>query len=227
MSQPGGPVTGDRPARSDRPVYSISAVARMLDVPVATLRTWEDRYGQVVPARNASGHRLYTRHQVEQLRFVRARMSEGAGVADAHRLLAERADTGAPLVPAPSRPVPRLLIQLAESDVYAAEFEEYFLKTAGFEVEVTLTESAAREAFAAARPAVVIVEVLISGGAGLDLCRYFREQPGVAIVAVSAVEVMGAAFDAGADAFLRKPLDPLQLVSTVRDLLRSSAMLTR
>jgi len=29
--------------RGDRPVYSISVVARMLEVPVATLRTWEDR----------------------------------------------------------------------------------------------------------------------------------------------------------------------------------------
>ena len=37
-----------------RPIYSISAVARMVGVPVATLRTWEDRYTLVVPERNAS-----------------------------------------------------------------------------------------------------------------------------------------------------------------------------
>ena len=221
MSQPAGPMAGDRP------VYSISAVAKMVDVPVATLRTWEDRYGPVVPDRNAGGRRLYSRRQVEQLRFVRARMGEGAGAADAHRLLAERAEAGQPLAVFPEGLAPRLLIQLAESDAYAAEFEEYFLKTEGFQVEVTLTEAAAREAFAAARPAVVIVEMLISGGAGLDLCRHFREEEGAAIVVVSAVEVMDAAMDAGADAFLRKPLDPLQLVSTVRDLLGSSALLAR
>ena len=209
----------------DRPVYSISAVARMLDVPVATLRTWEDRYAQVMPTRNANGHRLYSRNQVEQLRFVRAQMSEGATAADAHRLLAELAETGQPLSSSAARSAPRLLIELAESDVYAAEFAEFFLKTEGFDVEVTLTDSAAREAFAAARPAVVIVELLISGGSGLELCRYLREQGEVAIVVVSAVEAMDAAIEAGADAFLRKPLDPLQLVSTVRDLLRSSAML--
>lgn len=217
----------DAAAPTDRPVYSISAVARMLDVPVATLRTWEDRYGQVVPARNVSGHRLFTRRQVEQLRFVRAQMSEGASVADAHRVLAERAESGAPLVSPPLRVAPRLLIQLAESDPYAAEFEEYFLMTEGFEVEVTPTESAAREAFAASAPAVVIVEVLISGGTGLELCRSFREHGGAALVVVSTVEAMDAAIDAGADAFLLKPLDPLQLVSTVRDLLRSSALLAR
>jgi len=51
-----------------RPIYSISAVARMVGVPVATIRTWEDRYEVVVPGRNASGHRLYRRDQVEQLR---------------------------------------------------------------------------------------------------------------------------------------------------------------
>jgi DNA-binding transcriptional MerR regulator len=215
------------PASASRPVYSISAVARMLDVPVATLRTWEDRYGQVAPARNGSGHRLYTRHQVEQLRFVRAQMSAGASAADAHRLLAERAQAGEPLTPGAARPAPRLLIQLAEPDAYAAEFAEYFLNTEGFEVTVTLTDAAAREAFAAARPAVVIIEVLISGGTGLELCRHLRQQAGTAIVVVSAMEVMDAAIDAGADAFLRKPLDPLQLVSTVRDLLRCSALLAR
>ncbi|SRR5581483_11415085 len=212
-------------AAGDRPVYSISAVARMVGIPVATLRTWEDRYGQVVPARNANGHRLYSRRQVEQLRFIRTQMGEGATVADAHRLLAERDEMGQSLATPPVRPAPRLLIQLAEPDVYAAELQEFFLKTEGFDVEVTPTDCVAREAFTAARPAVVVVELLISGGAGLELCRHFRAQAEVAIVAVSAVEVMDAAIDAGADAFLRKPLDPLQLVSTVRDLLRSSAML--
>jgi DNA-binding transcriptional MerR regulator len=215
----------DGTAHEGRPVYSISAVARMLDVPVATLRTWEDRYEQVVPARNASGHRLFSRYQVEQLAFVRAQMSEGASAADAHRLLAERAETGLSLAPSAGRPAPRLLILLAESDPYAAEFEEYFLTTEGFEVEVALGEDAARHAFASATPAVVIIEVLISGGEGLALCRSFRERNGVAIIVVSVVDVTEQAFDAGADAFLRKPLDPLQLVSTARDLLRSSAFL--
>lgn len=210
-----------------RPIYSISAIARMLDVPVATLRTWEDRYGQVVPERNASGHRLYTRQQLEQLRFVRVQMAGGASAADAHRLLAERTDSGLSLVALSQEPPPRLLILLAESDRYAAEFQEYFLKTEGFEVKVALSENAARKAFDADFPAIVIVEVLISGGEGLQLCRFFKEHDGVAVIAVSALDAADLAVDAGADAFMLKPLDPLQLVSTVRDLLRSSAFLTR
>ena len=192
---------------------------------MATLRTWEDRYGQVVPDRSPGGQRLYTRPQVEQLKFVRAQMSDGASAADAHRLLAERAEAGASLAAARPESAPQLLILLAESDPYAAEFQEYFLKTEGFDVEVTLTEGAARQAFAAASPAVAIVEFLISGGAGLELCRSFKQRSGVAVIAVSVVEAQDAAIDAGADAFLLKPLDPLQLVSTVKDLLRRSAFL--
>jgi DNA-binding response OmpR family regulator len=159
--------------------------------------------------------------------FVKAQMSDGTGTADAHRLLAEQTASGMPLTAPAAEPAPSLLILLAECDPYAAEFQEYFLKTEGFDVEVTLSESAAREAFAAASPAVAIVEFLISGGTGLDLCRSFKQRGGAAVIAVSAVDAQDLAMDAGADAFLLKPLDPLQLVSTVKDLLRYSAFLAR
>jgi DNA-binding transcriptional MerR regulator len=207
-----------------RAVYSISAVSRMTGVPAATIRTWEDRYGLVVPDRGASGHRLYRRDQVEQLRFVRTRMGEGASAADAHRLLAERADAGLP-VAAQAGAGARLVILLADRDPYAAEFQEYFLRTEGFEVEVALSREAAVESFSDKPPSLAVVELLISGGAGLELCRFFKAQGNVRIVAVSALESRDLAFEAGADAFLLKPLEPLQLVSTVRDLLGSSAFL--
>jgi len=208
-----------------RAVYSISAVSRMIGVPVATIRTWEDRYGLVIPDRSASGHRLYRRDQVGQLRFVRTCMAEGASAADAHRLLAEQADAGPPAA-AQAGARARLVILLADRDPYAAEFQEYFLRTEGFEVEVTLDEEAARKSFSEKSPSLAVVELLISGGAGLDLCRFFREQGSdVLIIAVSVLESRDLAIEAGADAFLLKPLEPLQLVSTVRDLLGSSAFL--
>src|SRR5262249_11400279 len=211
-------------AQGSRPVYSISAVARMVGVPVATLRTWEERYALVVPGRNASGHRLFSRRQVEQIRFVRMRMAAGMSAADAHRLVAER--MGADLrVMAPDGHRPRLLILLAEHDPYAAELQEYFLKTEGFEVDVTLSSEAAQRSFLGNSPSLVVVELLISGGAGFSLCRFFKQDHDVPVIAVSVLECQGRAIEAGADAFLRKPLEPLQFVSTVRDLLGSSAML--
>ena len=211
--------------RSGRPVYSISAVARMVGVPSATLRTWEDRYALVVPERNFSGHRLFSRSQVEQLRFVTLRMADGTSAADAHRLLAEQLDAGRPVVSSAVHP-PHLVILLAEHDSYAAELQEYFLRTEGFQVDVALGDGAARQSFLGNSPSLVVLELLISGGAGLSLCRFFKEERDVPVIAVSALACRDQAIEAGADAFLLKPLDPLQFVSTVRDLLGLSAFLT-
>ena len=63
-------------------IYSIGAVERMLDIPAATIRNWEERYGLVKPERSDGGHRLYTRGQVEQLRFVKENEQDH----DLHRL---------------------------------------------------------------------------------------------------------------------------------------------
>jgi DNA-binding transcriptional MerR regulator len=196
----------------------------MLGTPVATIRTWEDRYGLVVPERNASGHRLYRRDQVEQLKFVRASIAAGMSAADAHRLLAEQAGS-ALRTRARSGSGSRLLILLADHDPYAAEYEEYFLKTEGFEVDVTRTADQARQSFNEYSPSMAIVELLISGGAGLSLCRYFKEHGDALVIAVSVLAARDEAIEAGADAFLLKPLEPRQLVSTVRDLLGASAFL--
>jgi len=206
-------------------VYSISAVSRMIGVPVPTLRTWEDRYGLVVPQRNISDHRLYSRDQIERLRYVKAQMAEGASAADAHRLLAERMEQGGASPPDADDGRARLLILLAEHDTYAADLQEYFLTTEGFDVEVALDEETARKSFEERSPSLAVVELLISGGVGLELCRWFKERDGAFVVAVSVLAARDPAIEAGADAFLQKPLDPLQLVSTVRDLLGSSALL--
>ena len=73
-------------------------------------------------------------------------------------------------------------------------------------------------------PDLVVVDLLISGGAGLALCRAARAGS-IPVLAVSTLDSRDVALSAGADAFLQTPLDPLQLVSTVRDLLGTSAYL--
>jgi DNA-binding transcriptional MerR regulator len=74
---------------ANRPLFSIGAVGRMLALPPATIRTWETRYGLVVPDRSAGGQRLFSRAQVEQLRFLRDQIAAGRRPGEAHRLLAE------------------------------------------------------------------------------------------------------------------------------------------
>ena len=204
-------------------VYSIGAVARMLDIPVATIRNWEERYGAIVPERSPGGHRLYSRDQIEQLRFLAAQVSQGLSAADAHRLLAEHGE-GDRLTSGGVGADMRLLVLLAERDPVAADLEQFFLRTEGYEVDVALTVAEAEERWHDSQPRLAIVELMISGGQGADLCRRLKQRGAGAVLAISVLEGRDEALAAGADAFLRKPVDPLELVSTVKDLLGSSAL---
>jgi DNA-binding transcriptional MerR regulator len=201
--------------------YSIGAVARMVRIPPATLRTWEERYAIVQPVRSDGGHRLYSRTDVERLRFVADRVREGISPGDAHRMLA---GVSGNLPIAAPEPGTRIVILLAERDPYAAEFAEFFLKTEGFDVVLALDADDAVGAIAADRPQLAVVDLLISGGAGLELCRRVHER-GIPVLALSSVATRDAALEAGASAFLQKPLEPLQLVSVVKDLLGTSSFL--
>ena len=217
-------------------VYSIGAVAKMVDVPAQTLRSWEDRYALIVPVRSAGGQRLYTRDHVEELRFVRDHIQSGLQPADAHRLLAERrraranaADPASGVVDSRDEQADDapLEILLAERDPYAAEFAEYFLRTEGYLTTIVLNGDDIAGAVADHRPDLLVLDLMISGGAGLAVCRQVRDSGPLPILAVSAVASGDAALEAGADAFLLKPVQPLQFVSTVRDLLGTSAFLRR
>lgn len=219
------PVPGDEPG--DRPVYSIGAVSKMLGVPSATLRTWQERYGVVVPERSKGGHRLYTRDQVQQLRFLVDQAAAGLSPADGHRVLEERLAAGLPLRSGGRSDGDTLLILLAERDPFAAEFSEYFLRTEGYGVTLVLDGEDAIEKIGNARPDLAVIDLLISGGRGLELCRQLVKREGVPVLAISRLEMRDQAMSAGASAFLLKPIDALQLVSVVQDLLGRSAFLRR
>ena len=205
---------------SSRPVYSIGAVARMLGIETATLRAWEDRYGVVVPARSTGAQRLFTRDQVEQLRSILRRMEDGSSPADAHRLLAEEIESPTDHDEHGSDVL--MLVLLAERDRYAAELCEFFLRTEGYDVCLATTRADAETLFGARRPSLSVVELTMSGG--LELCRSFASGEIPPVLAVSPLAWQDEALAAGASAFLQKPLEGLQFVSTVRDLLRSSAL---
>ena len=208
------------------PLYSIGAVAEMLGSTPATLRSWEERYGVVTPERTEGGRRLFSRDDLEQLRFVRDKVAQGFSAADAHRLLRERlADPQHPgVIERQAEDTPELLVLLAERDPYGAELSEYFLRTEGYVVELALSAADAEGVFRERHPALSIIELLISGGAGAELCRALKQVAPVPVLAISSLDAREQAFAAGADAFLQKPLGPLQLVSAVKDLLGRSAL---
>lgn len=209
----------------DQPVYSIGAAAKIVDVPTATLRAWEERYGVIKPQRSEGSQRLYSRNQLEQLKFIKSQMDAGVSAADAHRLLSRQLATGrAPAaVPEPSREK-RPLILLAERDAYAAEFAEYLLRTEGYDVSLATDAKQARLLFAERSPDLVVIDLLISGGAGFRLCSELKAESSAQVLAVASIDAADEALAVGASGFLRKPLEPLALASMVRDLLGTSAL---
>jgi DNA-binding transcriptional MerR regulator len=202
-------------------IYSIGAIARMTGVSVGTLRTWEDRYGLIVASRSAGGQRRYSRHQLEQLMFISSEISRGSTPGDAHRLLADQG-SDAPVEQESGASI-GLLILVAERDPFAASYVDYFLRTEGYRVELVSDADAAELRLRTRRPSLAIVELLLSGGLGGSLITALKAA-GTLVVAVSPLAAEDVSEALGADAFLQKPIDPVVLLSTVRDLLGTSAL---
>ncbi len=129
-----------------------------------------------------------------------------------------------PALPTRSTIVPsaRALILCVERDPHIRELEAYFLDQAGFVVHFAENGAEALELARSLRPAIVITEILVPGLDGLALCHQLKatgETKGIPVVVFSVLAAESRARDAGAEAFLRKPLAEHRLVQVVRDLL--------
>ncbi len=116
----------------------------------------------------------------------------------------------------------RALILVVERDPDVRELESYFLSEAGFDVDFAADGAEALEQARALRPDIVITEVLVPKLDGLALCRAIKADPllhSTVVLVFSILAVHLRASEAGADAFLMKPLAERRLVETVRQLL--------
>lgn len=118
------------------------------------------------------------------------------------------------------------IILVVERDPNIRELESHFLNQAGYSVEF---EQDGHAALAQARnlvPDIIITEILVPKLDGLALCRQLKADPvtcGIAVLVFSILAAGGRAREAGADAFLLKPLAEHRLVETVRQLLEIRA----
>lgn len=116
----------------------------------------------------------------------------------------------------------RAIILVVERDPHIRELEAFFLNEAGYSVEFTEDGPSALERARELRPQLVITEVLVPKLDGLALCRELKQDPQTAGVMVLIFSILAAstrAREAGADAFLMKPLAERRLVDTVRELI--------
>jgi CheY-like chemotaxis protein len=114
------------------------------------------------------------------------------------------------------------LILVVERDPHVRELEAYFLEEAGYSIEFAGDGIVALERAQELRPQLVITEILVPKLDGLALCRRLKDDPRTreaAVLIFSILLAAGRAREAGADAFLRKPLAESRLVDTVRELI--------
>jgi len=116
---------------------------------------------------------------------------------------------------------------LLEDDPAIARTVIYALERDGFTVQHCLLLGDARRALKARSFDLLMLDVGLPDGSGLDLCREVRAQHPTPILMLSARNeeidrVLG--LELGADDYVSKPFSPRELVARVKALLRRSAM---
>lgn len=122
---------------------------------------------------------------------------------------------------------PRILV--ADDQIAHCELLSEILSAEGFDV-ITAGEGAeALNQFAASRPDLVLLDVIMPHFNGFDVCRMIKSNPDtrltpvVLVTGLSAVEDRVAGIKAGADDFLTRPVDRSQLLARVRSLVNLKA----
>lgn len=120
------------------------------------------------------------------------------------------------------RPNGRALILVVERDPHVRALERYFLERAGFAVEFADNGVTGLEMARSLKPDILIAEILLAGLDGLCVCKALKSDPktrSIIVLIFSILEAEERARDAGADGYLRKPLDDERIVSWVERLL--------
>ena len=100
---------------------------------------------------------------------------------------------------------------------------ETMLRGAGFEIETAATGEAALAQAAVRPPDAVILDLVLPGKSGTDVCRELREWSHVPVLVLSAIgeeREKVAALDAGADDYVTKPFGIDELLARLRAVLR-------
>ena len=114
-------------------------------------------------------------------------------------------------------------VLIVEDEASYSEALSYVLRKEGFEVAVAETGPDAVELFDRGGADIVLLDLMLPGMPGTEVCRHIRQASAVPIIMVSAKDtevdkVVG--LELGADDYVTKPYSPRELLARIRAVLR-------
>jgi DNA-binding response OmpR family regulator len=114
-------------------------------------------------------------------------------------------------------------VLVVDDEDHIVELARIYLTREGYEVEGVGDGSQALARFGQIKPDLVILDIMLPGADGLEICKEIRKQSQVPIIMLTARDeitdkVVG--LEVGADDYLTKPFHPQELVARAKALLR-------
>jgi two-component system response regulator MtrA len=110
-------------------------------------------------------------------------------------------------------------VLVVDDDAALSEMLTIVLRNEGFDSRVCATGDRAMTEFRDYRPDVVLLDLMLPGKDGIDVCREIRAESGVPIVMLTAksdtIDVV-VGLESGADDYVAKPFKPKELVARIR-----------
>ncbi len=114
-------------------------------------------------------------------------------------------------------------VLIVDDDTALAEMLGIVLRNEGFEPAFCTDGDKALAAFRDTKPDLVLLDLMLPGKDGIDVCRQIRAESGVPIVMLTAksdtVDVV-LGLESGADDYIVKPFKPKELIARIRARLR-------
>lgn len=114
-------------------------------------------------------------------------------------------------------------ILVAEDDVYISNLISDYLKASGYKPIVAQTGNAALRLFSSENPDMALLDIVLPGTDGFELCRRIRAESKIPIIMISSKKEDSdkiLSLSLGADDYVEKPFSPRVLMAKISALLR-------
>jgi DNA-binding response OmpR family regulator len=114
-------------------------------------------------------------------------------------------------------------VLVVDDEDHIVELARLYLTREGYEVEGVADGSKALVRFSQIKPDLVVLDIMLAGADGLEICKEIRKQSQVPIIMLTARDEVSdkvVGLEVGADDYLTKPFHPQELVARAKALLR-------